>query len=382
VKHVINFRRIRQNKHRNMRRNYPALLRLLIGLAPVIFCVLVRTGQCNAQQSAAEQPATEQTSAGYVPVISGAFAYIQNATGGVQTLTPQIVPVLLVPMGHSLLLESRVEFTGFFERENQTTGPYVGKVFKTIDYAQLDWLATSHVQAVAGRFVLPFGLYSERLAPVWIRNLQDLPLTYQIGTHPDGAGDGFMLRGVAASLPSANIQYSAYMSAHDSTTQLAAVRVAGGDTSIYFPAGHVEAGLSYERSLEGYQINNEAAYLSWQPQRASVDLKAEYDRNHYGDGYWIEAAHSPQQFFVAPDFFRRMQLVGRMEQVFVRNGGGNGLPRVNEQRPELGLNYNIRDDWRLESNYGRLFSANGNTNVWNFGFTYRFVWPLWPGRKS
>jgi outer membrane receptor protein involved in Fe transport len=144
----------------------------------------------------------------------------------------------------------------------------------------------------------------------------------------------------------------------------------------------MEGGLSYQRTLEGYQINNEAAYLSWQPQRASLDVKAEYDRNHLGHGYWIEAAHSPQQFVVAPNFFRHMQLVGRMEQFFVRNGGGNGVARVNEQRPEVGLNYQIRDDWRLESSYGRLFSAPSNSNTWNFGFTYRFVWPLWPGKRS
>jgi len=289
-------------------------------------------------------------------------------------------------MGHSLLLESRVEFTGFFQRENQSSGPFsgpfVGKVYKTVDYAQIDWVAASQATLVAGRFILPFGLYSERLAPVWIRNLQDMPLTYSIGTAPYGAADGFMLRGVAASLPSASIQYSAFMSAHDSTNQLQANRAVGGDTSIFVPSKRVEAGLSYQRTLEGYQINNEAAYLSWQPQRASIDLKAEYDRNHYGDGYWIEAAHYPQQFPVAPDFFRHMQLVGRMEQFFVRNGGGHGDASVNEKRPEVGLNFLIRDDWRLESSYGKLFSQRGNSNTWNFGFTYRFVWPLWPGRKS
>jgi hypothetical protein len=352
-------------------------LRIVIGLSAVLFCIAAATTQCRAQDDS-----TEKTSAGYVPVISGAFAYIQNADGGVQTLIPQIVPVLLVPMGHSVLLESRAEFTGVFQREDQPSGRYAGKVFKTIDYAQLDWLANSHVTAVAGRFILPFGLYNERLVPVWIRNLQDFPLTFAIGTHPDGAGNGFMLRGVAASNASHTIQYSAYMSAHNSIAQLPAARLAGGDTSIFFPARHVEAGLSYQRSLEGYQINNEAAYLGWQPQRASIDLKAEYDRNHSGDGYWIEAAHSPQQFFVAPDFFRHFQLVGRMEQLFTRNGGGNGLPSVSERRPEVGLNYLVKDDWRLVSSYGRMFSANGNTNTWNFGVTYRFVWPLWPGRKS
>ncbi|MGD0831282.1 MAG: hypothetical protein ABR907_10090 [Terracidiphilus sp.] len=319
-------------------------------------------------------------------MISGAFAYIQNTSGGVQSLEPQIVPVLLVPMGDSILFESRVEFTGFFQRENEpskpSSGPFAGKVYKTVDYAQFDWAANSHATVSAGRFILPFGLYSERLAAIWIRNLQDLPLTYTIGTHPYGAADGFMIRGAAASLSSAKIQYSAFMSVHCSTEQLQAVRAAGGDTSIFIPSKRVEAGLSYQRYLEGYQINNEAAYLSWQPVRVSLDMKAEYDRNHYGDGYWIEAAHSPQQFFVAPGFFRHVQLVGRMEQFFVRNGGGNGLSHVDEQRPEVGLNYQIRDDWRLESNYGSEFSKNGNENVWNFGFTYRFVWPLWPGRKG
>jgi hypothetical protein len=263
-----------------------------------------------------------------------------------------------------------------------TSGPYAGKVFKTVDYAQLDWLADSRVIAVAGHYILPFGLYGERLAPVWIRNLQDFPITYEIGNHPEPSGDGFMLRGAAASLANANIQYSAYFSARSSINQLAAARAVGGDTSIFFPSRRVEAGLSYQRTLEGYQINSEAAYLTWQPQRASVDVKAEYDRNHYGDGYWIEAAHSPQQFLFAPDFFRHMQLVGRMEQLFVRNGGGHGLAGVDQQRPEVGLNYLIHDDWKVVSSYGRLFSSSGDTNIWNFGFTYRFVWPLWPGKKS
>lgn len=335
-----------------------------------------------ATAARARQASPEQTSAGNVPVISGAFAYIQNASGGVQSLVPQINPVLLLPVGKSMLIESHVEFTGLFARQNGNSGPYGGKVYKTVESAQLDWLADSHVTFVAGRYYLPFGLYSERLSPVWIHNLQDFPLTFAIGTHPDGFGDGFMVRGVAASTPSANIQYTAYMSAQSSINQLAAERAAGGDGSIFLPSRRVEAGLSYQRTLEGYQINNEAAYLVWQPQRAAVDVKAEYDRNHYGHGYWIEAAHSPQHFPVAPEFFRRAQLVGRMEQFFVRNGGGHGLASVDQQRPEVGLNYLIRDDWKLVSSYGRLYSKSGNSNIWNFGFTYRFVWPLWPGKKS
>ncbi len=328
-----------------------------------------------------DQNVPEHSSAGYTPVLSGAFAYIQNTNGGVQSLVPQINPLLLVPMGHSVLLESRAEFTGFFQREDQT-GPYAGKVLKTVDYAQLDWLADSHVMAAAGYYIIPFGLFSERESPVWIRNLQNDPITYAIATHPDGAADGFQLRGAAATLPFASIQYTAYVSAHSNVNELQSARSSGGDVSIYFPSPRFETGFSYRRTLEGNQINNEAAYLSWQPNSVPLDLKAEYDNNHYGQGYWIEAAHVPQHFFIAPDFFHHFQGVARMEQLVVRNGGGNGLATVNEERPVFALNYLIRDDWRFVANYGRLLTKNGNSNQWNFGFTYRFIWPLWPGKKS
>ena len=95
----------------------------------------------------------------------GGAGYIHNVSGGVQTLEPQIDPVLLVPFGRHLLLESRTDFTGFFERQNLTSGPFKGKVFKDVEYAQLDWLADSHAIVVGGRYLLPFGLYNERLEP-------------------------------------------------------------------------------------------------------------------------------------------------------------------------------------------------------------------------
>jgi hypothetical protein len=53
----------------------------------------------------------------------------------------------------------------------------------------------------------------------------------------------------------------------------------------------------------------------------------------------------------------------------------------NTKRPEFGLNYYIHDNLRLISSYGRQFTASQNSNQWNFGFTYRFMWPLWPGKK-
>jgi len=335
--------------------------------------------RANAQDTPATQPF--ETHAGYIPTISGGAAYIHNVNGGVTTLSPQINPVLLVPFGSHVLLESRTDFTGFFQRENQTSGPFKGKVFKTVDYAQVDWLANTHVIFSAGKYLLPFGLYNERLVPVWIRNLQDSPITAAIGTRNSGAGDGFMLRGVAVQRSAYSIQYSSYFSARSDINQLEAARTAGGDTSIFLTRLRLEAGVSYQRFLQERNINSVATYVSWQPRTTPLDLKAEGDFSYNGRGYWIEGAYRLQKQPI-PEFARRIQLVARMQQFFPLHGGGNSLPRVDTHKVDFGFNYYIRDDIRFVSSYGRSFSSQGNANVWNIGATYRFLFPLWPARKK
>jgi hypothetical protein len=319
--------------------------------------------------------------AGFVPVISGGAGYVHNVNGGITTLLPQINPVLLVPFGSHVLLESRTDFTGFFQRENLTDGPFKGKVFKTVEFAQIDWLANTHLTVVAGKYLIPFGIYNERLQPIWIKNLQDAPITATIGTRTSGAGNGLQYRGVATQHSAFSIQYSAYFSVRSSINQLESARVAGGDTSIFLPHVRLEVGSSYQRFLQDRQINSTAVYVSWQPLKAPVDLKAEFDRSYYGRGYWFETAYGFTALPI-PRLLQRTQVVGRIQHFFPSHGGGNSLPRVNTQRFDFGLNYNVRDDLRFISSYGRTFSSQGNANVWNVGFTYRFLFPLWPGRKT
>jgi hypothetical protein len=349
-------------------------------------CLVSMLGLCLALThcvAAQSVQATEdlETHAGFTPVISGGAGYIHNVNGGITSLEPQINPLLLVPFGSHVLLESRTDFTGFFQREDQTTGPFKGKVFKTVDFAQIDWLANTHVIASAGKYLLPFGLYNERLVPVWIRNLQDPPITAAIGTRTSGAGDGIMLRGIVVQNPSYSIQYSSYFSARSDINQLQAARTAGGDASIYFTRLRLEAGTSYQRFLQQHNINSAATYVTWQPRTVPIDIKAEGDYSYNGRGYWIEAAYLFQQMPI-PKFFRRTQVVGRMQQFFPLNGGGNSLPHVDTNRFDFGLNYYFRDDLRIVSSYGRSFSSQGNANVWNVGLTYRFIFPLWPARKK
>ena len=319
--------------------------------------------------------------AGHVPLISGGAGYIQNWNGGVTSLEPQINPVLLVPFGSHVLLESRVDFTGFFQHEHQTYGSFTGKVFKTVEFAQLDWLANTHVIATFGRYLLPFGIYNERLQPIWIKNLQDSPITATIGTRSGGAGTGPMARGVILQKPSYTAQYSAYYSLPSDVEQLGSLRLAGGDASVFWTKPRLEVGGSYQRVLQNRHINNVSTYVSWQPRDTHVDVKAEYDYSYYGNGYWLESAYVLDRPEI-PAFFRKIQMVGRIQQFVPLNGGGNSLPRVNQQRFDIGLNYNLRDNLRMVSSYGRSFSSQGDANVWNIGFTYRFTLPLWPERKQ
>lgn len=324
---------------------------------------------------------TSENEAGYIPIISGGAGYVHNIDGGVPTLEPQVDPVLLFPFGRHLLLESRTDFTGFFQRQDRTSGPFTGKVFKTVEFAELDWLANSHVMAVGGKYLLPFGLFSERLEPIWIRNLQDPPITATVGTRSSGAGDGLMLRGTAFQDPHASIQYSSYFSAHSGINQLSAARAAGGDASVFFPSQRLEIGSSYQRFLEGRRINSSAVYFSWQPFAGSLDVKAEEDMSYNGHGYWIEAAYRSTRDSL-PRFYKGLQPVARIQEFFPTNGGGNSLPTVQTERFDFGLNYYLKDNLRLISSYGRSFSSQQNANVWNAGVTYRFSIPLWFGGRK
>jgi hypothetical protein len=237
------------------------------------------------------------------------------------------------------------------------------------------------VMVSAGKYLLPFGLYNERLEPFWIRNLQDSPITASLGLGASGAGDGGMLRGVIRQTPAYSVQYSAYFSASSTINQLQASRTSGGDGSIFLSKPRLELGTSYERLLQGHQINSVASYLSWQPPRTALDLKFEYDQSHTGHGYWLEAAYSLRDTQRVPALARHVQLVSRVQQFYADHGGGSGVPRVDTNRVDFGINYYLRDDLRFISSYGRQFQQGANANVWNVGFTYRFLMPLWPGRK-
>ena len=143
-----------------------------------------------------------------VPILSGSIGTFSFVTAGQNLIDTQINPVLLVPLGDHWLIESRAEFEGQFQRP-PGGGPYGGPVDKHVDYAQVDYIASPYLTVTAGRFLTPFGIFNERLYPVWIRSLQPDPLILPINTAPS---DGFMFRGGFPVKSQANMNYAAYVS--------------------------------------------------------------------------------------------------------------------------------------------------------------------------
>lgn len=85
-----------------------------------------------------------------------------------------VSPVILYSMGSDFLFETEIEF----ELEEGATSTQ-------LEYAQLDYLGFEHVQLVAGKFLLPFGVFGERLHPTWVNKLPTMPVLF-------GHGEGGM----------------------------------------------------------------------------------------------------------------------------------------------------------------------------------------------
>jgi hypothetical protein len=84
--------------------------------------------------------------------------------------TASVSPVLLYSMGSDILFESELEF-GVSGAETTTS----------LEYAQIDYLGFESVQVIAGKFLVPFGVFGERLHPSWINKLPTAPILFGHG---------------------------------------------------------------------------------------------------------------------------------------------------------------------------------------------------------
>ena len=313
-----------------------------------------------------------------VPILTGNFGTFSFVTAGQNLIDTQINPVLLVPLGDRWLIESRAEFEGQFQRP-PGGGPYGGPVNKHVDYAQVDYIANPYVTITAGRFLTPFGIFNERLYPVWIRFLEPDPLILPLRTAPS---DGAMFRGGFPVSTKANLNYAAYVSATSiGIGSVDSERHVGGRMGLFFPGPRLEIGGSWQRTLEDDRKNAFGFHMGWQPTKLPLSLRSEYAHAFEGSGYWVEGAYRLSQLPFWQKAMRRTEFVGRAQQFFVgaigaAADGALGLPSVNTREADFGVNYFLRDGIKGIFSYGRQFSSAGNFNQWSFGLAYRFLIPL------
>lgn len=338
-------------------------------LAGVIVLGLVAT--VAASQDAADEPRP-------VPVLSGSAGEVPIIQGGQTTLVSIFSPVVLIPFGEKWLVESRGAFEGDFT-DQEPGSHFGGKVNKEVEYLQLDYIANKYLTVTAGRFLNPFGIYNERLYPVWIRNLQTDPLILPLEGE---SRDGVMLRGGVPLGSGVNLNYTTFVSTQTSINKLESDRGVGGRVGFFFPRQRLEIGATVVHLLVEDHSSRFGFHFEQQPFSIPLDLRAEYAHGVGGSGWWIEPAYKLSGLPWLKSVARKTQLVARYQQFYVGNGEDGELPSVDTRVQELGMNYYICDGLRATASYGREFSAIGNQNVWTAGLTYRWVLPLGRGGRS
>ena len=311
-----------------------------------------------------------------VPLLTGSAGFVSDFTAGQPDLHPIVTPLVLVPIGQRWLVETRATFENDLVEVPGRSGFHGGPVQKEVEYAQVDFIANPYMTITVGRFLTPFGIFNERLYPVWIRNLQTDPLILPIGIGPSNASTGAMVRGGFRARPRFNVHYAVYFSALSTLSPVDSARFAGGRAGIFLTRARLEIGGSFQHLLEQERSNLFGFHTIWQPMSLPLDIRGEYARSKRGSGYWLEPAYRLSQLPFLENEMRRTQLVARYQEFFVGDLQGDSLPPLNTKQFECGLNYYFMDGLKASGNYGRQFRADGNSNIWTMALTYRFVLPL------
>lgn len=315
------------------------------------------------------------------PLISGGVGFFTSTNGGNTIYYPVNEPLLAAPLGQHVLVESRAALIETFAPNDGNQPGYDHTHFIGLTYLQGDYVASRHFTIVGGDYLIPFNTYNERLSPIWIGNFQDGPLIAALGVFSSGSGLGGMLRGNAIARNKYSIDYAWFYSTRSGNEQFKTQRGSGGRASLYLPEQRLEMGLSYDRVLQGTHENFYGAHLWWEPKETAFRLRSEFARGHHAQGYWVEADYRTQAFGGLDSVIGRFEPVFRMQQTFRRDTiVSDGLPLVNTQRADFGLDYNLPHNTRILTSYARQFSSTGNHNVWETGIVYRFLFPAWKGK--
>ncbi len=327
--------------------------------------------------------AVNQGAAQDTPLISGGVGFFTSTNTGSTSYQPHIEPLIAAPIGKSLLVEGRGILLEEFSPKGGGQPGYDHSHFASLLYLQGDYTPSSHLTVAAGSYLIPFNTYNDRLTEIWIEDLQDGPLTAGVGTMGTGTGVGGMLSGSAASSDKFNLSYNVWFSARSGNMYFNSDRSSGGRGSLYLPEARLELGFSYDRLLQGKHENFVGTHVWWEPKDTGLRLRSEYSHGEHAQGYWIESDYRTHAFGGPDNWVGRFEPVFRMSQTFrINNQGSDSAPSVNTQRADFGLDYNFPHEVRILTSYGRQFTATRDTNIFETGIVYRFLFPTWKGKAN
>ncbi len=126
--------------------------------------------------------------------------YLNNADGtDVSYVGSAFAPIFMFKQGDRFFFEAELEFV--LEKNQLEIG---------LEYANLMYVLNKYLMVRAGKFLLPFGTFMERLHPSWINRLSSKPLGFGHDGIAPSSGIGVELRG-SAPIGGTTINYSLYM---------------------------------------------------------------------------------------------------------------------------------------------------------------------------
>ena len=310
----------------------------------VIFVLGAAAGSASLAQDLPNAP--EAREGRPIPVITGFMSYQSNIGQGTWDMNPEFDPVVLVPIGNRVLVQAEFDMSLDEVRDSGKFGPAV--VDHGFDYLQGDFFVHPNLTVVAGRYLVPFGIYRERMHPLWIRYLQAEPISFTLNAT---SGNGGMLRGGAHVWEGADVTYSAYYSAETTPTIFQSDKQAGYRTSLVLLNRHMEFGTSYNHTMGAGAHNMVGTDFTWEPRRVPVEIRSEtLFSKQAGNTYWVEGAYKLNKLGTNR-FFKSTILVFRQEQYWMpantsnmsAMGGTMGsLPDTNTTRSTVGATTGLR----------------------------------------
>jgi len=367
----------------------------------LIFLGFVAFG-VNAQKNEFKSSKTQFMIRGY-----GHMGYESVTTNGNTKATyngGSFSPIFLFKHSDRLMFETELEFEindGSFD---------IG-----FEYADVMYVLNKYMTVRAGKFLLPFGTFMERLHPSWVNRMTTKPLGFGHDGIAPGSGVGVELRG-AFRVGASTVNYSIYntngptiktpngvepveagMLAFENLRDNNNSTAMGGRVGLLpFSDSSTEIGLSFYSTkkvgdagsiYENLGANLYAIDFSFvkqiSPLGGIVDIKSQYNNskvdnttytveetpgvfedlifNNVSHSFYAQLSYRPTMS--GDDFIKSLEFVGRYSKLRTPKGSGW---EANKRELSFGLNYWI--SWRslIKLDYQNITGTGGHDTVGGF----------------